>query len=199
LAIPRDIPDGGGDAAAADRELARRALGGDEEAFADLVNRHAPGVTRIAGRFFRRREVVEEIVQDVFVKAFTSLDSYRGDVPLAHWLSRITVNACYDQLRRKKARPEVSVSEIAEDAPGFLAQLRAPEGSDAAAFWEREEARLTAERLLAMLAPPERLVLTLMVLEDLPVAEVSRLTGWSQSNVKIRAFRARHKLRKLLP
>ena len=197
MAIPRDIPAEDGQAAA-DRELARRAGDGSEEAFETLVHRHAPGVTRIAGRFFRRREVVEEIVQEVFVKAFTSLASYRGDVPLSHWLSRIAVNACYDQLRRKKARPEVSVSEIAEDVPGFLEQLRAPEGSDAAAFWEREEARLASERALAMLSPPERLVLTLMVLEELPVAEVSRMTGWSPSNVKIRAFRARHKLRKLL-
>jgi RNA polymerase sigma-70 factor, ECF subfamily len=183
---------------AADRRLADRILGGDESAFEDLVGRNYSRVTRIAGRFFRQRDAIEEIAQEVFVKAFVSMGTYRAEMPLEHWLSRIAVNACYDQLRRKQRRPETAVSQIVDDPAEFYARLSAPAGSIESAYWEREEARVCAEQLLDLLTPPERLVLTLMVLEDLSVSEVADLTGWSIANVKIRAFRARGRLRKLL-
>jgi RNA polymerase sigma-70 factor (ECF subfamily) len=181
-----------------DRQLAARILDGDEVAFEELVDRHYGRVSRIAGRFFRRKDAVEEIAQEVFVKAFVSMSTYRAEMPLEHWLCRITVNACYDQLRRKRRRPEAVVSQIVDDPADFYARLAAPAGSPESAYWAREEARLCAEQLLALLTPPERLVLTLMVLEDLSVAEVADLTGWSTANVKIRAFRARGRLRKLI-
>ena len=157
----------------ADQRLAQRIVGGDDEAFEDLVRRHFKQVARIAGRFFRRPEIAEEVVQEVFVKAFTAMATYRAEMPLEHWLSRIAVNACYDQLRRSKRRPESSVSEIAEDPAEFFDRLRAPGGTATAAFWEKEEARLCAEELLSMLAPAERVVLTMMVLEDMTAAEVA--------------------------
>jgi RNA polymerase sigma-70 factor (ECF subfamily) len=181
-----------------DRRLAERIVGGDDEAFEDLVRRHFAQISRITGRFFRRPEVAEDVVQEVFIKAFSSMGTYRAEMPLEHWLSRITVNACYDQLRRSKRRPETPVSEIAEDPAAFYERLRAPEDGATSAYWQREEARLCAEELLGMLAPAERLVLTLMVLEDLSAAEVAKVTGWSIANVKVRAFRARGRLRKLL-
>lgn len=180
----------------ADRLLAARILAGDGEAFEALLHRAHRHVSRIAGRFFRRPEVVEEVVQEVFVKAFVGMSGYRAIVPFEHWLARITVNACYDQLRRRRARPEVTLADVAEDQTEFFERLAAPAGDEG--FWRREEARLTAERLLAALAPPERLVLTLMVLEELSVKDVAALTGWSETNVKVRAFRARGKLRALL-
>jgi RNA polymerase sigma-70 factor, ECF subfamily len=183
---------------AADRTLANRILGGDESAFEDLVDRHYGRVSRIAGRFFRQPDTIEEIAQEVFVKAFLSMSTYRAEMPVEHWLSRIAVNACYDQLRRRKRRPETPVSQVTDDSVEFYARLGAPAGSAESAYWAREEARLCAEQLLALLSPPERLVLTLMVLEDLSVAEVADLTGWSTANVKIRAFRARARLRKIL-
>jgi RNA polymerase sigma-70 factor, ECF subfamily len=182
----------------ADRRLADRVLGGDESAFEELVGRNYSRVIRIAGRFFRQKDVVEEIAQEVFVKAFVSMGTYRAEMPLEHWLSRIAVNACYDQLRRKQRRPETAISQIVDDPAEFYARLSAPAGSTESAFWEREEARVCAEQLLDLLTPPERLVLTLMILEDLSVSEVADLTGWSIANVKIRAFRARGRLRKLL-
>lgn len=181
-----------------DRRLAQRIVDGDDEAFEVLVRRHFGQVSRIASRFFRRPDVAEEIVQEVFVKAFTSMRTYRAEMPLEHWLSRITVNACYDQLRRSKRRPETLVSEIAEDAAEFYERLRGPDDGATSAYWQREEARLCAEELLGMLAPAERLVLTLMVLDDLSAAEVAKVTGWSIANVKVRAFRARARLRRLL-
>lgn len=184
-----------------DRRLAREIGAGNEAAFEGLVTRLSPRVFQIAGRYFRQRETVEEIAQDVFLKAFANISSYRGEMPLSHWISRITVNACYDTLRRRQSRPESLESDLSfgEDGEraGFLDQLgaRSP-ASDS--YWEKENARLMAEQLLSRLSSAERIVLSLLVLEDLSVAEVAKLTGWSRANVKIRAFRARNRLRKIL-
>jgi RNA polymerase sigma-70 factor (ECF subfamily) len=172
-------------------DLVGRALAGDGAAFEEIVTTHYAQVARIAGRFFRRPDAVEELCQEVFVKAWSALRDYRGQVPLAHWLSRVTVNACYDQLRRKK--PDLSLTTLAEDSPHALDRILSTGSPE-----EVETARLTAEQLLARLAPAERLVLTLTVLEELPVKEVARLTGWSETNVKVRAFRARARLKKML-
>jgi RNA polymerase sigma-70 factor (ECF subfamily) len=184
-----------------DQRLARSIAAGSEEAFEALVARHHRRLAGIAGRFFRRPETVEEILQDVFVKAFVGMARYRGEMPLEHWLSRIAVNACYDQLRRQKSRPETPMSQLGNETgtdSGFFDRLTARSSAGDDAFWRRENARLTAESMLALLSPAERLVLTLMVLEELSVAEVARMTGWSQANVKVRAFRARVRLRKRL-
>lgn len=178
-----------------DRRLADRIVQGVEGAFDELVGRCYQQIARISGRFFRRPDIVEEITQEVFVKAFIGMAGYRAEMPLEHWLSRIAVNACYDFLRRKRQRPETVVSQIVDEPGEFFERLRAPEESE---YWEKEDVRLYAEQLLARLSPEERVVLTLMVLEDLPVAEVSKLTGWSPANVKIRAFRARARLRKMV-
>ena len=180
----------------ADRRLATRIVNSDESAFEELVRQHHRQVGRIVGRFFRRPEVAEEVAQEVFVKAFIGMSGYRGEMPIEHWLSRIAVNACYDQLRKKQQRVELTVSDVTEDAAVFYERLQSPESS--ADYWERQDVRLYAEQLLSKLSPPERLVLTLMVLEEMSVAEVAGMTGWSVANVKIRAFRARSRLRKLL-
>ena len=181
---------------AADRRLAERIAGGDEAAFDELVERHFARVAGIAGRFFRQPDAAEEIHQEVFLKAFISIGSYRGEVPLEHWLSRIAVNACYDALRRSRRRPETPIESVADpaaDSPGPDA-----EAGDGASFWRQEQARIAADEMLAMLQPAERLVLTLMVLEDRSAADVADLTGWSVVNVKVRAFRARRKLKAML-
>lgn len=179
----------------ADRRLAERIAGGDEAAFDELVERHFARVARIAGRFFRQPDAAEEIHQDTFLKAFTSIASYRGEVPLEHWLSRIAVNACYDALRRARRRPE-SRGQVALDSA--VDEAAPVEVSDEAVFWRQEQARIVADEALALLQPAERLVLTLMVLEERTASEVADLTGWSVVNVKVRAFRARGKLKSLL-
>lgn len=182
---PRDVC--GPATEASDGSLAASAAAGSGEAFDELVRRHQPRLLRLAGRFFRRPELIEEVVQEAFLKAYTSLDGFRGDRPFGHWLTRIAVNASYDQLRRQRARPETALDEAS-----VLELLASPDGS------ESEVARITAGQLLARLSPEERLVLTLTVLEDLPVKDVAGLTGWSIPNVKVRAFRARRKLRRAL-
>jgi RNA polymerase sigma-70 factor (ECF subfamily) len=181
-----------------DRRLARRVLDGDQEAFTLLVRRHQRQVAAMAGRFFRRRETVEDVTQEVFLKAYQALPSFRGDVPLAHWLARITTNTCYDRLRAQRRTPEVVVAGTGESSAEFWDRLAADDAADGDAFWRREDARLTAEALLARLSPADRLVLTLLVLQELDVTEVARLTGWSRVNVKVRALRARRRMRRLL-
>lgn len=179
-----------------DRQLAERISSRDEAAFDELVERHFARVARIAGRFFRQPDAAEEIHQEVFLKAFTSIGSYRGEVPLEHWLSRIAVNACYDALRRSRRRPETHLEAVTD--PAASSPPPETEANDGTSFWRREQARIAADEMLAMLQPAERLVLTLMVLEDRSAAEVADLTGWSVVNVKVRAFRARGKLKALL-
>lgn len=169
-----------------DVRLVRRIRAGEQAAFEELVGRAYPRVARIAGRFFRQADVIDDIAQEVFVKAFVGLGSWEARVPLEHWLTRIAVNACYDELRRRKRTGAAAAREPAADLADD------PHG------WEREETRLWAGQVLAQLPAAERLVLTLTVLEDLSVAEVAELTGWSRVNVKVRAFRARRRLKKLL-
>jgi RNA polymerase sigma-70 factor, ECF subfamily len=181
-----------------DLRLVRRVLDGDQEAFTLLVRRHQRQVAAMAGRFFRRREAVEDVAQEVFVKAYQALASFRGDVPLAHWLARITTNTCYDRLRAQRRAQEIAVSELAGAPADFWERLEAPGTAHDDTFWRREDARLTAEALLARLSPADRLLLTLLVLQELDVAEVARLTGWSRVNVKVRALRARRRMRRLL-
>jgi RNA polymerase sigma-70 factor (ECF subfamily) len=181
-----------------DRELASRIRDGDDAAFAALVDRFYPRVVGIAGRFFRRRDVLEDIAQEVFMKVYVGFASYRAEVPLQHWLSRIAVNACYDQLRRQRVRPETAVSQLTDDPQWFLADLADTAAASVPPLWEQEEAREAAENLLGLLSPADRLVLTLQVLEERSVAEIAALTGWTRANVKIRAFRARKRLRRLL-
>jgi RNA polymerase sigma-70 factor (ECF subfamily) len=176
----------GGEPLEDDVRLVRRIRDGDQAAFEELVRRTWPRVAHIAGRFFREADAIDEIAQEVFVKAFVALGSWEARVPLQHWLSRIAVNACYDELRRRKRTAAPASREPA------------PEPAGDPRLWEREETRIWAAEVLARLPAAERLVLTLTVLEDLSVAEVAELTGWSKVNVKVRAFRARRKLKQLL-
>jgi RNA polymerase sigma-70 factor, ECF subfamily len=169
-----------------DVRLVRRIRDGDQAAFEELVGRAWPRVARIAGRFFRQADAIDDIAQEVFVKAYVGLGSWEARVPLEHWLTRIAVNACYDELRRRKR------------TTGHEGRAPAQEPSGDPHLWEREETRLWAGQVLAQLPAAERLVLTLTVLEDLSVAEVAEMTGWSKVNVKVRAFRARRRLKKLL-
>lgn len=179
-----------------DAELAALARDGDEPAFEELFLRHRRRVALIASRFFRERHQVEEVVQESFTKAFFALGEFtnRRDASFAAWLSRISFNACYDELRRRKRRPEGSLSELTEEEAGRLRD-RLREGPDA----EGEAvSRDLAAKLLARLSPEDRLVLVLLDVEGLSVAEIAGLNGWTASKVKVRAHRARAHLRRVL-
>jgi RNA polymerase sigma-70 factor (ECF subfamily) len=200
-----DAPDapGGASAAAAtgvpDVELVARAGAGDADAFEELFNRHRRRVSLIAGRFFRQREQIEEIVQESFMKAYFALPDFANgqENSFASWLARIAFNACYDELRRLKRRPENAAADISEEESAWLkAQLRA-EGAgadvEAAAI-----ARDLADKLLARLSPEDRLLLVMLDVEGMSVAEIGESNSWSISKVKVRAHRARASLRRVL-
>src|SRR5829696_8569533 len=117
----------------ADAELAARAREGDDDAFEELFRRHKRRVALIASRFFRRREQVEEVVQESFTKAFFALGEFGGgrDASFAAWLARITFNVCYDELRRQKRRPEGALEELTEEEAAALAGRLRGAGTDA--------------------------------------------------------------------
>ena len=182
-----------------DAELVARARTGDEPAFEELFNRHRRRVALIASRFFQRREQIEEIVQESFMKAYFALADFSSseESAFASWLARIAFNACYDELRRTRRRPEHTASELSDDDSSSLRQTLAVEaaGQDTEALMiERDLAR----KLLARLNPEDRLLLVMLNVEELSVADIAGLTGWSASKVKVRAQRARAHLRGLL-
>lgn len=181
---------------AADLELARLASAGDESAFAEIVRRYSPRVFRVASRFFRRREQAEEAAQEVFLKAFTELESFEGRGSFEGWLTRIATNTCLNMIRGAKRRPELTASDLSEDEGSLIENMLAGEAAERQQSVERGMvAADLAGRVLETMSPDDRLVLMMIDGEDASVKEVSEATGWSESNVKVRAFRARKRMR----
>lgn len=176
-------------AAPADETLVAETLAGDDDAFAELVRRHKRRVFATASRFARDAHQLDDICQEVFLRAFRHLAKFRHDAPFEHWLARLTVSACYDFLRKeRRVREQVSLDAHEFDLhdAGIDAALAAGRARELLAFAMRR------------LSPDERLILTLAEIEERPVREIAELTGWSESNVKVRAFRARQSLKKIL-
>lgn len=172
-----------------DEDLIRATLNGHRERFATLVHRHKRKVFHLAAHFARDRFELDDLCQEVFLKAYKNLSRFRSDAPFEHWLTRITVNTCYDLLRRRqKDGDHVPL----EDAPLSLAD------SSAESDLRAQEAREWLNGALLRLTPEERLVITLCALEEKSVQEVAHLTGWSEGNVKVRLFRARQALKNML-
>lgn len=167
----------------------------DQTAARELVEHLHPLVIRIVRSHLPRRVAEEDLAQDVFLKMFTRLAQYQGNVPFSHWVSRIAVTTCIDQLRAQKRRPEFRWADLSENEAevldNVLSDSSAETPSDAMA------ARELVHKLLEQLNPADRTVIQLLDLEQKSVAEISALTGWGQSMIKVRAFRARRKLQKL--
>jgi RNA polymerase sigma-70 factor (ECF subfamily) len=176
-------------------ELIAAVLKGDAASFEPLVQKYSPRVFATARRYARRESEVEDIAQEVWLKAFGKLKSFRGEAPFEHWLMRMTVRTCYDFLRGHQRNRESSFSELTEPESDWLDRfVAAPEtASDNA-----DAAKLLIERVMEKLSPPARLVITLLEIEDRSVKEIAELTGWSVPLVKVRAFRARAEMRKIL-
>ncbi|MFZ0060791.1 MAG: sigma-70 family RNA polymerase sigma factor [Pyrinomonadaceae bacterium] len=177
-------------------ELARSARAGDESAFEEIMRRYSPRVFRFASRFFRQRSLVEEAAQEVFLKAFTELDSFEGRGSMEGWLTRITTNTCLNLLRSAKRRPELTASDLTKDETAWL------DSNMGAAARERHQASERSmvaadltDRVLQTLSPDDQLVLMLVDAEENSVKDVVKLTGWSESKVKVQAFRARRRMR----
>jgi RNA polymerase sigma-70 factor, ECF subfamily len=176
-------------------ELIAAVLQGDSASFEPLVQKYSPRVFATARRYARRDVEVEDIVQEVWLKAFDKLKTFRGEAPFEHWLMRMTVRTCYDFLRSHQRNREASFSEISEPEEDWLEKFvadpdQAPETADAA--------RVLVNRVLEKLSPSARLVIQLLEIEDRSVKEIAEMTGWSVPLVKVRAFRARSEMRKVL-
>jgi len=176
-------------------ELIAAVLKGDAASFEPLVRKYSPRVFATARRYARRESEIEDIAQEVWLKAFDKLKSFRGEAPFEHWLMRMTVRTCYDFLRGHQRNRESSFSEISEPEQDWLEKFVADPGSAAE---DADAARLLVNRVLEKLPPPARLVIQLLEIEDRSVKEIAQLTGWSVPLVKVRAFRARAEMRKLL-
>jgi RNA polymerase sigma factor (sigma-70 family) len=176
------------------RALVDRARNGDEEAARELIAGLYPLVAKIARAHRPRRTAEEDLSQMVFVKVFRNLGQYSGKAPFSHWVARIAVNECRNQLTAEKARPELRHADLSEEQAALLDNLVA--SSEESSPDHALAARDLVEKLLDMLTPVERLVIDLLYLQEKSVAEIQKLTGWTAATVKVRAFRARQKLRR---
>ncbi len=168
----------------------------DAEAARALVEYLYPLVARIVRTRLPRRLDEADLMQEIFMKMFAHLDAYQAAAPFEHWVSRIAVNTCLNHLRAEKSRPELRWADLPEE------QLEALEaalsGPDEARPIDQLAARDLVQQLLATLSPEDRLVLELTELQDASIAEVQERLGWSSVRIRVRAFRARAKLRQML-
>jgi len=167
----------------------------DEEAARELFHHLHPLVLKVVRSHLPRRMSEEDLTQTVFMKVFANLNQYSGKAPLEHWVSRIAVNTCIKALRAEKARPELRRADLSVEEDEVLDWLAT---TDENLRPDRNVAsRELVEKLLGQLKPQDRLVINLMNLEGRTIEEVKQITGWNEAVIKVRAFRARGKLRKL--
>ena len=179
----------------ADSELIAAVLRGEVGSFEPLVLKYSPRLFATARRYARRQGEVEDVVQEVWIKAYQKLGTYRGEAPFEHWLMRLAVRTCYDFLRKHQRNKEATFSDLSESEQGWLERFAAQSDSGE----ERASAaRLLVGRVLEQLPASARLVITLLEIEDRSIKEIADLTGWSMPLVKVRAFRARALMRQAL-
>ena len=167
----------------------------DEDAARSLFQHLYPLVIKVVRSHLPRRTSEDDLTQTVFMKVFANLNQYSGKAPLEHWVSRIAVNTCIKALRAEKVRPEVRWADLSEDETQIMDWLVTT--NDELNPDRSLVSRDLVEKLLGQLKPKERLVINLMTVEGRSLEEVEQLTGWNQAVIKVRAFRARAKLRKL--
>jgi RNA polymerase sigma-70 factor (ECF subfamily) len=175
-----------------DRELVRLAKSDDKEAFELLVRRHQSRVFAVAGGILRNKEDVEDVAQQVFVKAYFSLKRFDQRAAFSTWLYKITVNECWDVLRKRKVRPLLYESDLSEEQAheynGFSEKATVPDVSD------RLEARERVEKLLVDLDERDRLMLILKEVQGFSVEEIAEILEINGNTVKVRLFRARRRI-----
>lgn len=183
-------------------ELMRRAQAGELDAFEALMVRHQRRVFAIVGGILRRREDVEDVAQQVFIKVFQSLKRFDRRSAFSTWLYKVTVNECWDYLRKKRARPLVYEADLSEEQAQavFGGEARSPmgnEGGAGASADRRAELRDLLDRLLAELTEEEQAMLMLKEVEGFSVEEIGEILGMNVNTVKVRLFRARGRLMRM--
>jgi RNA polymerase sigma-70 factor (ECF subfamily) len=178
------------------RELVAAVLREDENAARELVRVLYPLVARLVRAHRPVRSAEEDLCQMIFIKILRNLSQFSGKVPLEHWVSRIAVNTCLNQIQAEKARPELREADLSEEQAAVVRNLAATTGELGPD--QSLTSRQLVEHLMQTLKPAERLVIDLLYLQERSVAEIRRLTGWSGALVKVRAFRARQKMKQTL-
>lgn len=180
-----------------DRQLVDRSIEGSDEAFEQIFDRYKRPVAHVAAKYFRQPEQVEEIIQISFAKAFTELARFRGrhNASLGSWLTRIAANACLDQIRSRKRKPEDLDCDLSSSETESLLDLVASKVQTAE---DGLSTRDLSQKLLSRLPDDDRALLQMLYADEMSVAEIATLLGWSRSKVKIRAWRARNALRRIL-
>lgn len=173
--------------------MVEAALRHDDEAARELVRRLYPLVAKIVRTHRARRTSEEDLCQMIFIRVFQKLNQFSGKVPLEHWVSRVAVNTCLNQIAAEKVRPELRHADLSEEEQAVVENLATSAeelGPD-----RQLASRQLVEHLLGFLKPAERLVIDLLYLQERSVEEIRQLTGWSTSLIKVRAFRARRKMK----
>jgi RNA polymerase sigma-70 factor (ECF subfamily) len=178
------------------RELVAGALRHDDDAARELVRVLYPLVARLVRAHRPVRSAEEDLCQMIFVKIMQKLSQFSGKAPLEHWVSRIAINTCINQIQAEKARPELREADLSEEQAAVVRNMAAT--SDELAPDQRLASRELVEHLMMALKPAERLVIDLLYLQQRSVAEIQQIAGWSSALVKVRAFRARQKMKKQL-
>jgi RNA polymerase sigma factor (sigma-70 family) len=173
--------------------LVEAALRNDDEAARELVRRLYPLVAKLVRAHRPRRTAEEDLCQMIFIKVFQKLSQFSGKVPLEHWVSRIAVNTCLNQIEAEKARPELRYADLNEEEQAVVENLAT--SARELAPDERLASRQLVEHLLGLLKPVERLAIDLLYLQGRSVEEIRKITGWSVALIKVRAFRARQKMK----
>ncbi|MEY2440119.1 MAG: hypothetical protein QOI34_1504 [Verrucomicrobiota bacterium] len=173
--------------------LVQAALAGDDVAAQELVRQLYPLVAKVVRAHRPKRAAEEDLCQMIFIKVFQNLSKFSGKVPLQHWVSRIAVNTCLNQIASEKVRPELRYADLTEAEAAVVEDLAI--SSEDLAPDRKFAARQLVEHLLGVLKPAERLVIDLLYLKGHSVEEIKTMTGWSAPLVKVRAFRARQKMK----
>ena len=174
-------------------DLLARVKAGDEDANRTLVEILYPIVRGNLRNHLRRFADHDDVSQEVFMKIFLKIEQYTGPQPFEHWVSRIAVTTCYDWLRKQRSRPLVTSSELSE-AEVEIIDKNTQSTRAGTSDTQRELFSGLLDKLIATLKPREQIVIRLLDLEENSVKEVTELTGWSASKVKVTAMRARRKL-----
>jgi RNA polymerase sigma-70 factor (ECF subfamily) len=176
--------------------LVQAALAHNDEAARALVRQLYPLVLKVVRSHRARRTAEEDLCQMIFIKVFQNLAQFSGRVPLEHWVSRIAVNTCLNQIESERVRPELRYADLTEEQEAVLENLATT--AQELAPDRQLASRQLVEHLLTTLKPAERLVIDLLYLQGRSVDEAGELTGWSTALVKVRAFRARQKMKQQL-
>lgn len=178
------------------RELLLRAGHHDDEAARRLVQQLYPTVVKIVRSMRFERSWEDDLVQEIFLKVFSRGDQFQDRVPIEHWVSRLAVSCCLDHRRARHRRPELRWSDLGAEEAHYLETQHSASGGPAPV--DVLAAGELVDRLLGCLPPRDALLLRLMDIEQRSVAEVHAITGWNRAVIKVRAFRARRKLRTML-